>query len=81
MLGHAGHVGGIHIVHVDQDVLVVGDIHLPGQTQLLLTVQTHGRGRFGLGLGQRRQQHRRENGDDGNDYQQLDQGEGRGRTT
>ena len=31
---------------------------------------------LGFGLGQRRQQQGREDGDDGNDHQQLDQGEG-----
>jgi len=34
--------------------------------------------RLGLGLGQRGQKHRRQNGDDGNNHEQFDQGEGVG---
>ena len=34
---------------------------------------------FGFGAGQRRQQHRRQNGDNGDYHQQFDQGETRSR--
>jgi len=45
----------------------------PRQVQLLHVVDARNPLRLGLGLGQRRQQHRRQNGNDGDDHQQFNE--------
>ena len=69
-------VGIVKVVHVHEDILVVVGIHDPGQCQLFVVVETGGAQRLLFGLGQRRQQQRRQDGNDGDDHQQLDEGEG-----
>ena len=60
---------------------VVERVQMPARGELLDIIQASDRLRAGLGFVQRRQQHGRQNGDDGDDHQQLDQGEAsRGRT-
>jgi len=56
-------------------ILIVPGIHDPGEAQLPVVVQTLNGGRAHLGAAQGRQQHRRQDGDDGNHHQQLDQSE------
>ena len=58
-----------------QEVVVVHRVHLPGQNQLLLVARAGCTGGFRFRLGQGRQEHTGQNRDDGNDDQQLDQGE------
>ena len=69
-------VGGI-IIHVGKGkrIPVVLDIHPPRQHQLPTVVHAHDALGLGLGLGQRGQQQAGQNGDDGNDDEQLDQRE------
>ena len=58
-------------------IIVVPGIHDIGEGDLLQVVEAdHALGLL-LGLGQRWQQHRGENGDDGDHNQQLNQGESR----
>ena len=47
-------------------------IHDEGDTPLLHVALAKRLVRFGFGLGQRREQHRRQDGDDGDDDQQFD---------
>src|SRR5205823_1625266 len=58
-------------------VVVVVGIHLPAQLQLLHVADALRPLGLALGPRQGRQQHRRENSDDGDDYQQFDQGKSR----
>ena len=61
---------------VGKDFVVVILIHEEGIAPLLDVVQaTYGFGLF-FRLGERRQQHGRENGDDGDDHQQFNEREG-----
>ena len=55
--------------------VVVVRVQLPGQLQLSEVAQTDRRLAFGFGLRQRRQEHRREDRDDGNHHQQFDERE------
>ena len=61
-----------------QEVVVVHRVHVPGQDQLLLVAGAGGTRGLGLGLGQRRQEHARQDRDDGDDHEQLDEGESGG---
>jgi len=56
-------------------VAVVVVVQLPGQRQLPKVVHALNALRFRLGLAQRRQEHARENGNDGDNDQQFDEGE------
>ena len=56
-------------------VLVVGGKHMRTEHDLFATTQVDGRQGLVFRLGQGRQQHSGENGDDGDDHQQLDEGE------
>ena len=47
-----------------------------GEADLARVIQALGRLGLGLGLGQRREQQRGQDGDNGNDHQQLNQREG-----
>ena len=68
-----GHRRGISLgYHVDQGVFIVSGIEHPSQGQLFLIAQAGGGHGLRLGLGKRRQKHRRQNGDDGYDHQQFD---------
>ena len=51
---------------------VIVGIHVTPQPELLEVVEATDAPGFGLGPGQRRQQQRRQDGDDGYDHQQLD---------
>ena len=57
------------------DVTVVGGIKIEGQAHLFQIVDASGPLTLLPGLGQRGQQQTGENGDDGDHYQKLDQGE------
>src|SRR3970040_126191 len=56
-----------------QSVAVITRINLARDADLLEVAQAMGCFRPGLGAGQRRQEHRRQNGNDGNHHQQFDQ--------
>jgi len=62
-------------VRIGQVVVEVIAIHAIRHAQLLEIVDAPYVGGPGLGLGQRWQQHGRQNGNDGDDDEQLDQGE------
>jgi len=62
-------------MHVfDQHVVVVVGIHDPSQRQLAGVAQAHDALGFGLGPAQGGQQQTGQNGNDGNDAEQLDEG-------
>ena len=67
MLRNASDIGVIHIVDIDENVLIIGAIHKPSQAKLFLIAQTNRSTSFGFGFGQRGQQHRRQDGNDGDD--------------
>jgi hypothetical protein len=80
-----GSDGFVHAVIVGHAVIGVARIEMPRQRDLLGVVQTADALRLGLRLGEGRQKHGREDGDDGNNHQEFDQREGarasgRGRT-
>lgn len=54
-------------------VVVVALVHVVGEHQLLGVVHAHDARGFGLGPGQGRQEHARQDGNDGNDDQQFDE--------
>ena len=68
---HPVHVAPAVGVDEVAPVVVVG-VQGEGQLELLHVVQAEGDLRLALGLGQRRQQQPRQNGDDGDHHQQLD---------
>ena len=65
----------IHAHAVAEVALILVCVILPDQPPLLEVVDTHRLQTFLLGLGQGRQQHGRQNGNDGDHHQQLDQRE------
>ena len=67
---------GLHSpVRVRHVILIVVGVHMNSNEKLLLIVQAVGAMGLALGVGERRQQQRREDGDDRDDHQQFDQGE------
>ncbi len=67
------------IVARGHDVLVVIDIQQPAKLELPEIVPTGGVLCFGLGLGERGQQHPCQDGDDGDDDEQFDERESESR--
>jgi hypothetical protein len=59
----------------DEFVIVIMSVQHPADLKLLQIAEAHNALRFLFGLSQRRQQQRRQNGDDGNDHEQLDERE------
>src|SRR6185437_1231510 len=77
--GSAGIVDGIdRVAFLRNDVVIVIRVKLESQCPLPAIVQAFDRACFFLGAGESRQQHRRKNGNDGDDDKQFDQGEGLG---
>ncbi len=73
-LGDAINPTGLVVTVVGRNaIVIVLGIHDPGSAHLLEIVQTIDALSFGLGSVQGWQKHGRKNGDDGDDYQQLDQ--------
>ena len=56
--------------------MVVHRVKMRGQSPLIEIVQAGGLLSLGLCLGKRREKHRRQDGDDGDDNEELDEGEG-----
>jgi len=73
-VGPGVEVGVARVGRRNLPVLVI-HVELPRHHQLLGVVEAHDAVALGLGLGQRRQEHARQDGDDGDDHQQFDQGE------
>ena len=67
-------IGEIPVSGADQFFVAVFGIKSPGERKLPVISHADNPLRFGLGLGQGRQKHARENRDDGDDNQELDQG-------
>ncbi len=59
-----------------QPIVIIPNIHLVAKLQLLHVAQAFSRLGFGFGGGQRGQQHRRQNRDEGDDHQLFDEREG-----
>ena len=63
------------MVRAREFIVVIALVHVVGQHQLLGVVHTEDALSFGFSLGQRGQEHACQNGDDGDDHQELDEGE------
>ena len=61
---------------IGDSFVVVSGIEVPAEDELFVIAETHDALGLSLGLAQRRQEHTGQDGDDGNDYQQFDEGEG-----
>ena len=71
--GSAGRVVGD--AEIGKHLIVVIQIHVEREPPLPEVAETGDAVGLFLGLGQRRQKHGRQNGDDGDDHQQFDQRE------
>jgi len=67
--------GDSHVPLLRHGIIVFVGVHAEPHSPLLHVIQAGDGLRLGLGLGERRQQHRRQDRNDRNDDQQLDQGE------
>ena len=61
----------------DENIVVIGEVHEPRGRQLLLVVDALNALRSGLGPGQGGQEERGQDGNDGDNHQQLDESETR----
>ena len=67
----------VRAIETHRRVIVIRQIHHPPQGQLLLIAEAGGHGGLLFRLGQRRQQHGGEDGNDGDHDEQFDEGETR----
>ena len=65
--------GAVHQVEIDYQLPVILAIHHPGQRELLFIAAANRARRPQLGLRKSREQHRRQDGDDGNHHEQFDE--------
>jgi len=70
-----GFVGRVANPVGNQHLIVIPGVKDPAHRQLLQVADAANAERFGLGLAERRQQHARQNGDNGDDHEQFDERE------